>query len=155
CLSRRDALRIADEMRQLIGVAGEAPQEASLPAVIDSSAGTRLFKERTHRGLAMNERLPEFVREMESTFAKRITRLEDTVESNAQAIRDLRETSAATEESFKGLLNAVENFCGQATRQLERLSPAAELPAAIAAPKPLEAAAAVASGLVTTPGSVS
>jgi len=130
CLSRRDALRIADEIQLLLGVAGEPRQETHLPAVVDSGAGARLFKDRPHRAVATTDKLPDLVREVESTLSKRITRLEDSMENNSQAIRDLKETSSATEESFKGLLNAVENFCGQATRQLERLSPAAELAAA-------------------------
>jgi uncharacterized protein DUF4115 len=136
CLSRRDALRIADEIQLLLGVAGELRQETHLPAVVDSGAGARLFKERPHRAVAITDKLPELVREVESTLSKRITRLEDTMEGNSQAIRDLRETSSATEESFKGLLNAVENFCGQATKQLERLAPANEPAAVVALPAP-------------------
>ncbi len=139
CLSRRDALRIADEIQLLLGVAGEMHQATHLPAIIDSDAGSRLFKDRPHRSLALPDqsKLPELVREVESNLNKRIARLEDDVENHSQSIRELRETSTATEESFKGLLNAVENFCGQATRQLERLSPAAELgpvPAPLSAP---------------------
>ncbi len=143
CLSRRDALRIADEIQLLLGVAGEPRQETHLPAVVDSGAGARLFKDRPHRAVATTDKLPDLVREVESTLSKRITRLEDSMENNSQAIRDLKETSSATEESFKGLLNAVENFCGQATRQLERLSPAAELAAAAPA---LPAASALPAG---------
>jgi hypothetical protein len=147
CLSRRDALRIADEMQLLAGVAGEARPETHLPAVIDSSAGAKLFKDRTPRAGALPDRMPDLVREIESSLSKRITRIEENMDSNTQAIRDLRESSAATEESFKGLLNAVENFCGQATRQLERLLPqTAEIPKAIAAPMdaaPVEAAPVV------------
>ena len=135
CLSRRDALRIADEMQLLAGVAGEARSDTHLPAVIDSNAGAKLFKDRTPRAGALPDRVPDLVREIESSLSKRITRIEENMESNTQAIRDLRESSTATEESFKGLLNAVENFCGQATRQLERLSPqTVEIPKAIAAP---------------------
>lgn len=124
CLSRRDALRIADEIQLLLGVAGEMQQETHLPAIIDSDAGARLFKDRSHRAVAISDqgKLPELVREVESNLTKRIARLEDDVENHSQTIRELRETSTATEESFKGLLNAVENFCGQATRQLEKLS---------------------------------
>ena len=141
CLSRRDALRIADEIQLLLGVAGEMHQETHLPAIIDSDAGSRLFKDRPHRSVAITDqsKLPELVREVESNLNKRIARLEDDVENHSQSIRELRETSAATEESFKGLLNAVENFCGQATRQLERLAPPAELgpaPAPLPGPPP-------------------
>ncbi|HLH00113.1 MAG TPA: RodZ domain-containing protein [Bryobacteraceae bacterium] len=146
CLSRRDALRIADEIQHLLGVAGEMQKATThLPAIVDD-AGARLFKDRAHRSVALTDasKLPELVREVESNLSKRISRLEEDVESHTHSIRDLRESSAATEESFKGLLNAVENFCGQATRQLERLAPPSELPAPIrAASMPAVTAAAV------------
>jgi len=136
CLSRRDALRIADEIQLLLGASGELEQETHLPAVIDSGVGARLFKDRRAVN-AVNSKLPAMVREVETSLSKRISRLEGEVDNHTHAIQDLRETSAATEESFKGLLSAVENFCGQATRQLERLSPVSELAAASpAAPPP-------------------
>ncbi len=136
CLSRRDALRIADEIQLLLGVAGEMQTETHLPAIVDTD-GARLFKDRAHRPVVTTDpgKLPELVREVELNLSKRIARLEGDVENHSHSLRDLRETSAATEESFKGLLNAVENFCGQATRQLERLAPPSELSAA-AAPLP-------------------
>ncbi len=128
CLSRRDALRIADEIQLLLGVSGEQDQETHLPAVNDAGVGARVFKERRDRSLlsAEQSKWPNLVREVESNLTKRINRIEGEVESHTHAIRDIRETSAAAEESFKGLLSAVENFCGQATRQLEKLSPASE-----------------------------
>jgi Domain of unknown function (DUF4115) len=155
CLSRRDALRIAEEMHLLNGVAGEEPQATHLPSAIESSVGAKLFKDRSQRGVPLPERLPDLVREIESTLSKRITRIEDNMEMNTHAIRDLRESSVATEESFKGLLNAVENFCGQATKQLERLSPPVPAPAEI--PKAIAAAPVVdapVSAVVETPAVV-
>jgi hypothetical protein len=127
CLSRRDALRIADEIQLLLGAVGGLDQETHLPAVIDAGVGARLFKDRRERALnGSHSKLPDLVREVETNLSKRITRLEGEVDNHSHAIHDLRETSAATEESFKGLLSAVENFCGQATRQLERLAPPIE-----------------------------
>jgi len=155
CLSRRDALRIAEEMHLLNGVAGEEPQATHLPSAIESSVGAKLFKDRSQRGVPLPDRLPDLVREIESTLSKRITRIEDNMEMNTHAIRDLRESSVATEESFKGLLNAVENFCGQATKQLERLSPPVPAPAEI--PKAIAAAPVVdapVSAVVETPAVV-
>ncbi|MBZ5607004.1 MAG: DUF4115 domain-containing protein [Acidobacteriia bacterium] len=145
CLSRRDALRIADEMQLLLGVSGELDQETRLPSVIDAGAAARHFKDRRDRGpVGADQRLPELVREVESNLTKRITRLEGEIENHSHALTDLRDSSAATEESFRGLLSAVENFCGQATRQLERLTPQSELPAASApsAPSALSAPSA-------------
>ncbi len=130
CLSRRDALRIADEIQLLLGVSGESDQETRLPSVIDTATAARHFRDRKDRGVVPgDQRLPELVREVESNLTKRITRLEGEIENHSQALNDLRDTSAATEESFRGLLSAVENFCGQATRQLERLTPLTQLPA--------------------------
>jgi cytoskeletal protein RodZ len=42
-------------------------------------------------------------------------------------IQDMRQTTAVTEDSFRSLLAAVDTFCSQATRQLERLSVPAQL----------------------------
>jgi len=130
CLSRRDALRISDEIRILQGATGEREGETHLPAVIDAERAAKLFKERHGRGTAANDqsKWSNFVRAIESNLANRITRLETEVESHSGAIRDLKQASAVTEESFRNLLASVEKFCGQATSQLERLTPAQQPP---------------------------
>lgn len=124
CLSRRDALRISDEIHILQGAAGEPLPETHLKAVIDADRAARIFKERHDRAGALSEqsKWSNFVRAVESNLANRISRLETQVESHSGAIRDLREASAVTEESFRNLLSTVEKFCGQATNQLERLA---------------------------------
>ena len=129
CLSRRDALRIADEIQVLLGTAGELDQETYFPAVVHTSAGAHLFKERHDRSspAADQSMWPNFVREVQSTLAKRIGHLEGAVENHSQMIRDLSENSATVEESVRGLLLSVENFCGEATRQIQRYS-APQLP---------------------------
>jgi len=131
CLSRRDALRIADEIQLLLGAAGELDQETCLPSVASTSAGAHLFKERHDRTppSANQSQLPNFVREVESTLSKRIGRLEGEVENHSHLISGLRENSATVEESVRSLLSSVESFCGQATRQIQRYS-APQLPAA-------------------------
>lgn len=136
CLSRRDALRISDEIRILQGAAGEPLPESHLKAVIDADRATRIFKERHERGAAASDqsKWSSFVRAVESNLANRISRLETQVENHSGAIRDLREASAVTEESFRNLLSTVEKFCGQATNQLERLSP--PQPQLLSAPPP-------------------
>jgi hypothetical protein len=148
CLSRRDALRIADEIQVLLGAAGEADpvklnQSTHLPSVLDPSIGTRLFKERHDRGAiaAEQSKWPLMVREVEASLSKRIARLENEVEDHSHSIQDLRETSGAAEESFRNLLGSVETFCAQATRQLERITPPAQLPAPAAVPEPMPAPA--------------
>src|SRR5271155_829434 len=130
CLSRRDALRIADEIQVLLGASGEQDQakppdqNPHLPAVIDPSMAARLFKERHDKGAhgAEQSKWPILVREVEANLSQRIARLEGEVEDHSRAIHELRDTSGATEESFRNLLGSVETFCAQATRQLERIT---------------------------------
>ena len=132
CLSRRDALRIAEEIQLLMGAAGELEQELPLPTVFDSSAGARLFKDRHDRAasVAGAPELPGFIREVEASLTRRIAHVEGIVEGHSRSIQDLHEKSVVTESSFRSLLTAVDNFCGQASRQLERL------PAPSSAPEP-------------------
>ena len=113
CLSRRDAVRIADEIKLLLKASGE--QESHLPAVTD--AGARLFGR---------------VREDDSTLEDRLTRVERRVEQHSTQILDMRSQSAAAEDSFRNLLSAVETFCDQAANQIGKVTPAA-LPAPAAA----------------------
>jgi hypothetical protein len=153
CLSRRDALRIADEIDILLGASEDRDpakldqanpdQTTHLPAVIDSSMGARMFKDRHDRGaLAEQSKWPILVREVEANLSKRISRLESAVDEHSHSIDELRDTSGATEESFRNLLGSVETFCSQATRQLERMTPPAQLPAPVAAPVSAPAPAA-------------
>ena len=137
CLSRRDAVRIADEIQVLIEATGEANPESHLPAVVHSSAGARLFSERRERGVEA-DKLEAFVREVEASLSKRIGRVEHELEDHSGVIHELRSKSTATEDSVRSLLTAVENFCAQTTHQLEKMSP----PLAIAAPQPVAASVA-------------
>lgn len=136
CLSRRDALRIADEIQMLLGAAGELDQATHLPAVKDTGMGARMFKERHDRGALAGDqsKVPSLLREVEANLSKRIARLEGDVEEHSESIRELRDTSGATEVSFRNLLTSVETFCAQATRQLERITPQALIAAPTAAP---------------------
>ena len=122
CLSRRDALRIADEIQVLLGASGELDQETHLPAVVDSSAAARLFKER-HERPAPGVDQSNLVRQVEASLSKRIAHVEGVVEGHSRAIQDLHDKAVVTETSFRSLLGAVDNFCGQATRQLEQAAP--------------------------------
>jgi hypothetical protein len=122
CLSRRDALRISDEIQVLTSASredaapnGDAPHDSHLPAVSDS--GASLFR-----------RAP---REHDSDLAERLARIESKVDLHSRLIGDLRTQSEATEQSFRNLLGAVESFCDQAARQIERVAPEA-----IVAPAP-------------------
>lgn len=124
CLSRRDALRIADEVQVLMG-AGQAPH---LPAASDPGLGARMFGDRRDRG-ASQSHLAEYVREVESGLSNRIQRVETQVQKHAGLIHDLHAQSATTETSFRNLLSTFEGFCNQAALNIERMAPAA-LPAA-------------------------
>ena len=107
CLSRRDALRITEEMQVLIGAAEEGGSH--LRAVTDSAS--QLFRRAT--------------RESEGDLAERLARVESKVDQHSAMIGDLRSQATVTEQSFRNLLSAVENFCDQAAHQIERISPAA------------------------------
>lgn len=141
CLSRRDALRIADEIQLLMGATGENGAESHLPAVTDPSVGERMFKDRRDRNsvAADRSRWSSLVRDVEAKLSKRIGNLEVDVQDNTHMIQDLRQRSQATEESFRTLLSSVDTFCGQATRNLERLSapPAPQPEAPISPPPPV------------------
>ena len=141
CLSRRDALRISDEMHLLMDASGEQDGETLLPAVIDHETAARLFRDRHDRGPAGIDysKMPELVREMEANLSKRIARLEGQVEEHAESIDELKEISGATEHSFRNLLASVETFCAQATRQLERMTPPAQIQPQLPAPEPARA----------------
>jgi hypothetical protein len=130
CLSRRDALRIADEVKILLG-AGQAPY---LPEVGDRALGARIFGDRRERHSDETSAL-EKVRSVESGFATRMQRLESQVEQHSGLIQDLRTRGKATESSVLGLLSTFESFCEQATRKIEQVA-AAPVPV-MAAEKPL------------------
>jgi len=131
CLSRRDALRITEEIQLLIEASGEAEMESHLPAVANTGAGARLFSDRRERGLE-SAKWAAYVREVETNMDRRISRVEQAVEGQSGLIEDLHSKSASTEDSVRKLLTAVEGFCAQTTRQLEAVSS----PAATAAPVP-------------------
>ena len=124
CLSRRDALRISEEIQLLMGASGELEQETHLPVVMDNGRGARLFRERHERKGPLTEefKLPNFIRQVEANLSNRICHLENEVQSHGQLIGDLRENSVTVEQSVRTLLTTVESFCGTATRELERHS---------------------------------
>jgi TonB family protein len=127
CLSRRDALRFADEIRLLAKAAGESGTEAPLPAVMNGSVGgRRLFKDRRERE-ALATDPSKWIRDVESTLSRRISLLESEVEAHAHKMHGLGNTQEAADERFLKLLGAMESFWSQAPRQL---SPAGPEPAA-------------------------
>ncbi len=134
CLSRRDALRIAEEVQVLMG-SGEAPH---LPAASDPGLAARMFGERRERAGREN-RLADYVREVESGLSTRLERVESQVQMHSGLIEQLNVHSSATETSFRNLLSTFESFCNQATLNIERMSPLA-LPAPAsnsASPRPV------------------
>ena len=134
CLSRRDALRITEEIQLLIAASGEEERETHLPAVATTGAGARLFSGRRERGLEA-AKWAAYVREVEANVDRRITRVEQALEGQSGLIEDLHVKSASTEDSVRKLLTAVEGFCAQTTRQLEAIS----APGSAAAPAHTEA----------------
>jgi hypothetical protein len=111
-LSKRDALRISEEIRTLVDRAGAGDGESRLPAPLDTEAATSLFKDRRdHAGLA-----------------ERVARLENEISRHSSEIQDLRGTTSATEQNLEKLLVTVDAFCERATRQIERIPAAAPAP---------------------------
>ena len=132
CLSRRDALRITEEIQMLIEASGEGGNPSHLPVVATSGAGARLFSDRRERGLEA-AKWAAYVREVEANMDRRLTRVENVIEGQSGMIEDLHVKSASTEDSVRKLLTAVEGFCAQTTRQLEAISAPAQ--AQLAAPE--------------------
>ena len=145
CLSRRDALRITEEIQLLIAASGEEERESHLPAVATTGAGARVFSDRRERGLE-TAKWAAYVREVEANVDRRITRVEQALEGQSGLIEDLHVKSSSTEDSVRKLLTAVEGFCAQTTRQLEAIS--APAPAASAATASAAAAPAAAPPVV-------
>lgn len=141
CLSRRDALRITEEIQMLIEASGEGASESHLPVVANAGAGARLFSDRRERGLE-SAKWAAYVREVEANMDRRLTRVENVIEGQSGMIEDLHLKSVSTEDSVRKLLTAVEGFCAQTTRQLEAISAPAQAQLSameVPEPKPSEA----------------
>jgi hypothetical protein len=130
CLSRRDALRISEEIQVLLG-AGQVGQESHLPAAGEVSTSARYLFGRRDRSVDA-AKLTGAVREVEANLSKRISRLEGEVADHSSHIHDLRSKSFEAEQSMGRLLSAVEGFCEQAANRLETVT-APALSAAAAA----------------------
>jgi hypothetical protein len=130
CLSRRDALRIAEEIQVLLG-AGQVGQESHLPAAGDVSTSARYLFGRRDRSVDA-AKLTGTVREVEANLSKRISRLEGEVADHSSHIHDLRSKSVEAEQSMGRLLSAVEGFCEQAATRLETVTAPALASAAAA-----------------------
>ena len=130
CLSRRDALRIAEEIQVLLG-AGQVGQESHLPVAGDVSTSARYLFGRRDRSVDA-AKLTGSVRELEANLSKRISRLEDEVADHSSHIHDLRSRSIEAEQSMGRLLSAVEGFCEQAATRLETVTTPALASAAAA-----------------------
>jgi len=120
CLSRRDALRIAEEIQVLLG-AGQVGQESHLPVAPDAGTSARYLFGRRDRGVE-TAKLTGAVREVEASLSKRISRLEGEVADHSSHIHDLRSKALEAEQSMGRLLSAVEGFCEQAAMRLETVT---------------------------------
>jgi hypothetical protein len=104
-LSKRDALRIAEEIKMLVERTGGGEGESRLPAALDTNEAAALFRERREHG----------------GLSDRVARLENEMTRQSEAIQDLRGTASNTEHNLEKLLVTVDSFCDRATRQIERL----------------------------------
>src|SRR6266850_511661 len=73
-LSKREALRITEEIRLLLESAGEGDMESRIPAALDPAPAANLFRDRREHG----------------GLAERLARLENEVSSHSEAIQSLR-----------------------------------------------------------------
>ena len=110
-LSKREALRITEEIRLLLARSGEGEGESRIPAALDPAAAASLFRDRREHG----------------GLAERVARLENEMTRHGEAIQTLSGTTAKTEQNLQNLLGAVDAFCDRATRQMEKL-PAPAVP---------------------------
>jgi len=143
-LSRRDALRITDEIQVLIsasepgganqGMPGESEPDSRLPAVANAENGGHIFAERHERSVE-TRKWASVVREVEANLSKRISHVENELDEHTGLIQDLRSKTGATEDSVLKVLGAVEKFCTQTSRQVELIS-RASLPVPSAPPPP-------------------
>src|SRR6476646_8314735 len=76
-LSKREALRITEEIRLLLDRAGEGGAESRIPAALEAGAAASLFGDRREHG----------------GLAERVSRLENEVSRHNQAIETLRGTT--------------------------------------------------------------
>jgi Domain of unknown function (DUF4115) len=117
-LSKREALRITEEIRLLLDRTGESEAESRIPAALDPNAAASLFRDRRQHGIGEPGR---------DGLAARVERLEQEVSSHTDAISSLRGATVNTEQNLQKLLVAVDSFCDKAARQMERLpAPEAE-----------------------------
>ena len=152
CLSRRDALRITEEIHLLVEASGEVEQESHLPAVANTGAGARLFSDRRERATEA-AKWSTYVHEVEANMDRRMSRVERVLEGQSGLIEELHSKSSVTEDSVRKLLSAVEGFCAQTTRQLEAISaPAAALPAMPEPPLEIARAASASAVAPALPG---
>ena len=110
-LSKRDALRIAEEIRLLVDRTGGGEGESRLPAALDTDEAAALFRDRREHG----------------GLADRVARLEHQMTRQSEAIQDLRGTASNAEQNLEKLLVTVDSFCDRATRQIDRLPAPAPL----------------------------
>ncbi len=121
CLSRRDALRFADEIQMLAKAANVGEPESALAVMTGSVGGRRLFKDRRERE-ALASDPAKWIREVESTLSRRIAQLEGELQSQTRKIQTL-ENSPDAEEKFVKMLAAMETYWTQAPQPLALPAP--------------------------------
>jgi len=111
-LSKREALRITEEIRLLLDRVGDSGGASRIPAALDPNAAASLFKDRREH--------PSGERRIE-VLASRVDRLESQVSGHSEALSNLRGATTNTEQNLQKLLVTVDAFCDKAARQIERL----------------------------------
>ena len=113
CLSKRDALRMSEEMQALMEATGEALPDSRLPTPLTSNSGARIFQERRDRDESGHWR------ELEADLRDRLTRLEGKIDQNNFAVHELRSRTSDNEQAVQNMLRVFDDFFEAANRQLE------------------------------------
>jgi len=126
CLSRRDAVRIANDIRMLAKAVGDNGGVSPLPTVQDGSVGgRRLFRDR-REGRPLMVDPAKSLREMEATMSQRIALLERQLETYNRKLDAIGNAARVSDARFQRMMAAMEGFWGKApytSRQLAAPQP--------------------------------
>lgn len=114
CLSRRDAIRIANDIRMLAKAVGENGGAAPLPAMQDGTVGgRRLFRDRRETKPLLVDPVKS-LRELETALTQRIGALERQLETCNRKVDAVGNAARVSDARFQRMMAAMESFWGKA-----------------------------------------
>jgi hypothetical protein len=122
CLSRRDAIRIANDIHMLASAVGSDAGVSPLPPVQDASVGgRRLFRgRRDGRPLMVDP--AKSLREIEATLSQRIALLERQLETYNRKVDAIGNAARISDARFQRMMAAMETFWGKAPPSYRQLA---------------------------------